>query len=86
MSNVDTKKQADKRRIKFLYVGLVTWIAVFFNAVIRYASKVPYQVFALGSVIDLIIIVTFILALRKAYRRLGSEPESERAESKPLDS
>ena len=86
MSNVDVKIQADRRRIKFLYVGLVTWIVIFLNAVIRYASKVPYQVFVVGSVIDSIIIVTFILALRKAYRRLGIEPEKERAESKPLDS
>ncbi len=78
--------QADKRRIKFLYVGLVTWIVIFLNALIRYASRVPYQVFVVGSVIDLIIIVAFILALRKTCRRLGSEPEKERAESRPLDS
>lgn len=78
--------QADKRRIKFLYVGLVTWIVIFLNALIRYASRVPYQVFVVGSVIDLIIIVAFILALRKTCRRLGSELEKERAESRPLDS
>jgi hypothetical protein len=80
--DTDFRKQADKRRIKLLYIGLVMWIVVFLNAVVRYGSRVPYQVFVLGSVIDFIMIIAFILGLRKAYRRLGSESERKSVEPK----
>jgi hypothetical protein len=69
-------QQNDKRRIKLLYVGLGTWFLICLNA-LRLASRVPYQAFVLGGVINIAVLVTFILALRNAYRRLECELENK---------
>jgi hypothetical protein len=34
---------------------------------VQYATKLPYQLLALGAVLNMAIVLTFVVKLRKAY-------------------
>jgi hypothetical protein len=68
---------AERRRIRLYWIGLGTYFLIFLNA-IRFANRVPYQVFVLGALLNAAIIVGIFILIRRAYRRLrnGSAPKS----------
>jgi hypothetical protein len=54
----------------------VLWFAaglyfVFMLIVAQYATKAPYQVLVLGAVLNMAIVLTFVVKLRKAYMNRG---------------
>ncbi|MGB8323244.1 MAG: hypothetical protein WCE52_09815 [Candidatus Acidiferrum sp.] len=57
------------RRIRMLWAGLIVYFLIMLNAV-RYAREVPYQILILGGVINLAIIMTMVIAISRAYKRL----------------
>jgi hypothetical protein len=64
---------SERRKLRWAWVGLGTYFLIFLNAT-RYASRVPYQIFILGALINAAIITVLILAMRRAYRRLRNAP------------
>lgn len=60
-----------RRRIRWYWVGVGTYLLVLLN-VVRIAGKLPYQIFALGAVVNLAILIAIILLLRRAYKRRRS--------------
>lgn len=68
---------AERRKLRWAWVGLGIYFLIFLNA-IRYAGKVPYQIFILGALINATIITVLILAMRRGYRRLrNASPETK---------
>ena len=57
------------RRIRMLWAGLIVYFLIMLNA-IRFARVVPYQILILGGVINLAIIMTMVIALSRAYKKL----------------
>ena len=64
----ETNIRSQRRRLVFLWIGLGTWFLIFVNAA-RYAGRFPYTVFLLGACINLIVLISFILAIRAVYKR-----------------
>jgi hypothetical protein len=60
--------QPDRRRLRFLWIGLVTWILVIINAV-RLIRNAPYQVLVIAGVVDFLTVGAFIIAIRREYRK-----------------
>jgi hypothetical protein len=60
------KKQA-RRRISALWALLIIWCLTFFNAA-RFVRAIPVTAFAIGSIVNFIIIAACVIALRNAYR------------------
>ena len=65
----DVKKL--NRKISALWITLVAWCLMFFNAV-RFASTIPVWAFVLGSIINFFVIGSLSVALRNAYRERQS--------------
>lgn len=63
-------RQADIRRIRVLWIGLGLYFLIMLNA-LRYARGVPYQIFILGALVNIAIIVAIIISMRRAYKRLA---------------
>ena len=57
------------RRLRFLWIGLITWIFLIINAV-RFIGNAPYQLVAVAGIVDFAVIGAFIIALRKEYRNV----------------
>jgi hypothetical protein len=68
--NSDNSTGTIRRKIRLLWIGLGTYFLIFLSAS-RFATKVSYQIFVLGALINGIIIVAIILAMRRAYKRLN---------------
>jgi uncharacterized membrane protein YecN with MAPEG domain len=66
----DSSKEATRtsQRIFALWAGLIVWCLIFINA-LRLVNTIPLAAFAIGSLIDLGLVGTFAVALRKAYRQ-----------------
>jgi len=67
MSN-DKADERFRRRIRMLWIGFVLYLAIMFNG-LRYARLLPYQLFAIGSAVNILIIVAFVVAIRNAYKK-----------------
>jgi hypothetical protein len=59
----------DKKRLRMLWVGFITYFLIMLNA-LRFATKVPYQIFILGALINMSIIVSIFVAMNKVRRRM----------------
>lgn len=55
------------RRIPTLWSILILWCLMFFNAA-RFVKVIPVTAFAVGAIINFIIIASLVIALRNAYR------------------
>ncbi len=62
-------KDADVKRLRVLWMGLGLYFLIMLNAV-RYASRVPYQILIIGSLINAAIIVAIVVAIRRVNKRL----------------
>jgi hypothetical protein len=60
------RKDGD-RRITGLWAMLILWCLTFFNAA-RFIKIIPVWAFAVGAVINFVLIATLVIALRNAYR------------------
>jgi hypothetical protein len=65
-------KNISRRRLRWLWIGLVTWSLISINA-IRYVQSAPYQALLIGGGFDLIMVGVFIIAIRRAYRDIVKE-------------
>jgi len=72
----DAAIRADKKRLIGLCVGLGVYFVIMLFA-IQYATRVPYQVFALGGLINMTIIICFLVAINKVRRRIRSQGQIE---------
>ena len=63
------KRQADRRRLKILYMGLGLYLLIIFNG-FRYAARVPYQALIAAGVLNMAIVITIVMAIVKVRRRL----------------
>jgi hypothetical protein len=64
---IEKPERARRRRRSWLWIGLGIYLITMLNA-LRYTHRVPYQVFILGALMNLVIIATFIIALTRAYK------------------
>ena len=64
------RRETNPRRIRILWVGLGMYVLIALNA-IRYVHRLPYSALAAGFLVNAAIIVTILVAIRRAYR--GSE-------------
>jgi hypothetical protein len=60
-------KEKKGRKISLLWAMLILWCLTFFNAA-RLIRTIPVAAFAVGAVINFIIIGSLVIALRNAYR------------------
>ena len=67
---------ADKKRLNGLWVGLGLYFVIMLFAV-QYATRVPYQVLALGGLINMSIIICFFVAINKVRRRIRTQGQLE---------
>jgi uncharacterized membrane protein len=74
-SKADSSRQALRRRIRLSWIGLFTYILIFANAM-RFAFGLPYQIFALGQIINIVIITFIVLEIRKDYKKLRNGTDS----------
>lgn len=63
-------RQADVRKIRVLWIGLGLYFLIMLNA-LRYTRGVPYQIFILGALMNIAIIVAIIISMRRVYKRLA---------------
>ncbi len=66
----DTSRKADIRRLRVLWIGLGMYFLIMLNA-LRYASLVPYQILIVGGLVNGMVIVAIVVAMRRVYRRVG---------------
>jgi hypothetical protein len=59
----------DRKRLRMLWAGLTVYFLIMLNA-FRYASQVPYQIFILGALINMTIIISIFVAMNKVRRRM----------------
>lgn len=69
--------KADKERLKGLWVGFGVYFVIMLFAIPYAATRVPYQVFALGGLINATIIICFFVVMNKVRRRIGEQRQSE---------
>src|SRR2546427_10858567 len=61
-------KEAASRKLRWLWISLILYLLFMFIALLH-ALTVPYQVLALGAILNAAILFTFILAIRRAFVR-----------------
>jgi hypothetical protein len=65
------KKDIERRRVRWYWIGLVTYSLILLN-VVRIADMLPYQIFVLGALFNVAIITGVVVLLRRAYKKLQS--------------
>ncbi len=70
----DLSRKSDSRKLRVLWIGLGMYFLIMLNA-FRYASRVPYQIFIVGALFNGAIIVAYVVAMRRVYRRLGNRKD-----------
>jgi beta-lactamase regulating signal transducer with metallopeptidase domain len=78
-------KKATNRKLLWLWSSLIVYLLFMFIAW-RYALTVPYQVLALGGVINMAILLTFIFAIRRVYVRSRGEADLKSGETREVTS
>lgn len=75
---IDEHARRQKRRISWLWIGLGTYFLIFLNAA-WHAHNFDYRILALGAILNFGIMVSFIVALKRAYARAryGSDNNSQ---------
>jgi hypothetical protein len=59
------------RRIRALWAGLAVYTLIMVNG-FRLVYIVPYQAAIVGSLVNAAIVVTFVVTLKRAYKRLNT--------------
>ena len=72
--NTDPPRRLKLRRIRLLWIGMATYSLILLNSV-RYLHSFAYQILLIGALINGGILLTFILELRKAYRKLHDKKD-----------
>jgi|SRR5450432_3965446 hypothetical protein len=70
-----TTSEAKPQNVRELWLAAGLYFAAMLVAV-QYASKVPYQLLVLGGVLNMVIVLVFVVKLRKAYTHTGSRSQS----------
>ena len=70
-----TTSEAKSQNVRGLWLAAGLYFAAMLVAV-QYASKVPYQLLVLGGVLNMVIVLVFVVKLRKAYTHTGSRSQS----------
>jgi hypothetical protein len=73
---VDAATRADKKRLNGLWVGFGVYFVIMLFAA-QYSTRVPYQVLALGGLINMTIIICFFVAINKVRRRIRGQAQNE---------
>ncbi|MGD1212213.1 MAG: hypothetical protein ABR973_12755 [Candidatus Acidiferrales bacterium] len=68
------QKMADRRTIRYLWIGLVTYFLILLN-LIRIARTIPYQMLILGALLNAVILATIILTMRRIYERMRNQKD-----------
>lgn len=68
----NANREADRRKLQWLWIGFVLYFFIMLSA-LRYALAVPYQSLVLGGVLNMAIIISFVVAIRRVYRRMGGQ-------------
>ena|ERR1700736_5437942 len=76
-------KTAPNRKLRWLWTSLVLYLMIMFVA-LHYASQAPYQVLALGGILNIVILSTFILAIRRVYLRTRVQTDLGRETSETI--
>ena len=58
------------RRARALWIGLVVYFLITLNA-FQYAGRIPYQVFVIGALLNVAILLSFVVALTRVYKRVA---------------
>jgi hypothetical protein len=75
-AEVDAARRADKRQLTGLWVGFGVYFVIML-IVLQYATRVPYQVLALGGLINMSIIISFFVTINKVRRRIRAQGQIE---------
>jgi len=80
----DSKKATD-RKLRWLWIGLILYLILMFT-MLQYALTAPYQVLALGGILNMAILFTFIFAIRRLYVRSRGEIDLKSGETREVTS
>jgi len=75
-AEVDAATRADKKRLNGLWVGFGVYFVIMLFA-LQYATRVPYQVLALGGLLNMSVIICFFVAINKVRRRIRAQGQIE---------
>jgi hypothetical protein len=59
----------EQKKIRWYWIGVVTYFLILLNAG-RFAYQVRYEVLIIGAILNAVMIIGFVLLLRKSYRRI----------------
>jgi len=80
----DSKETAN-RKLRWLWASLIMYLLFMFVA-LNYALKVPYQILAVGGVLNTAILFTFILTIRRLYLRSRGRVDLKSSETREVTS
>jgi len=72
-------QRADRKKLTWLSIGFVSYFCVMLYA-FRYASTVPYEVFALCGVLNMAILLAFVFTIRRVHKRMQGEGRAEQSQ------
>lgn len=75
-AEVDAATTADKKRLNGLWVGFGVYFVIMLFAA-QYATRVPYQVLALGGLLNMSIVISFFVAINKVRKRIRGQAQIE---------
>ena len=67
----------ERAKVRWYWIGVVTYFLIWMNA-LRFAAVVPYQILVGGAILNTVIIIGFIVLLRRSYRRIKENSAEER--------
>ena len=61
--------RVERKKIRAYWIGLCTYLLIFLNVILS-VNQFPYMAVVIGAAINAVVIVGFVLLLRRAYRRI----------------
>jgi hypothetical protein len=61
--------KADQSKLRVLWGGVCLYVLIMVNA-FRFATQVPYQIFILGGLVNISVIVSLFVAINRIRKRM----------------
>jgi hypothetical protein len=69
-------REIGRRKLWGLWIGLVAYLVLILFA-FRFASSVPYPFLIMGGIFNMAIIISFVVAISRAYQKMRQPTQSE---------
>lgn len=62
-------RETDRRKLRWFWISLVLYFSAIVY-VLHFASKLPYQILAVGGILNMAVIISFVIAISRLYKRM----------------